>query len=256
MREEKACEACGAFFTPSRASQIYCPDCGKNGYKIRRRVEKGIAHSKALDQIYNPTVYDLVCKQCGSNFKSTHQGRELCSSKCRKEYKRERLVCDNCGVLLKDVLADIPDEILDKPHHYCSDRCKEEHRRELEIIRYGVKKCRLCGKEYVSKNQYFCSRECNVAYRKEHPDVKQKTKMEPVLPTHLMQPPVRQMTAAEKHEREQQEYIRQNGLCGICKTPYSDCERMQSGFRLIPKGARYVEGKIRHCPKYRGPECG
>ena len=256
MLEEKACEACGAYFMPSRASQIYCPDCGKNGYKIRRRVEKGIAHSKALDQFYNPTVYDLVCKQCGTSFKSTHQGREFCSSKCRKEYKRERVVCDNCGALLKDVLTDIPDEILDKPHHYCSEKCRKEHKKKLEVSRYGVKKCRQCGKEYVSKNQYFCSRECSVTYRKEYPEVKQKSKVQAVLLPYLLHPTVHQMTAGEKREKEQKKYIRKNGLCGICKTPYSDCERMQSGFRLIPKGAKYADGKIRYCPKYRGPKCG
>lgn len=40
-------------------------------------------------------------------------------------------------------------------------------------------------------------------------------------------------------------------LCATCKTCYKDCERMQSEFRIIPKGARYNDhGMLIQCPKY------
>ena len=42
-------------------------------------------------------------------------------------------------------------------------------------------------------------------------------------------------------------------LCASCKTPYASCERMQSEFRIIPKGAHYDEnGVLVSCPKYKG----
>ena len=40
-------------------------------------------------------------------------------------------------------------------------------------------------------------------------------------------------------------------LCASCKTCYKDCERMQSNFRISPKGARYNNnGVLIECPKY------
>lgn len=250
MIQEKACEACGTYFVPNRKNQKYCPACGKRGGDICRRIEKEIAHSKKLDRIYNPVIFDNTCVQCGATFKSTHQDRKFCSSRCSKEYKREHLVCDNCGILIKSMRSDISDEELTKTHHYCSDFCEREHKEKLDINRYGMKKCKQCGKTFVSKNMHFCSKECCNAYRKEHPNAFRSVKIQPVLPPLPKMPPVKKESSEAKKKKQQQEYIRQNGLCGICKTPYSKCERMTSHFRIIPKGAKYIDGKIQFCPKY------
>ena len=52
-------------------------------------------------------------------------------------------------------------------------------------------------------------------------------------------------------QKKLDDYIKENGCCGICTTSYKDCERMQSEFRVIPKGARYVNSKIVQCPKFK-----
>ena len=148
---------------------------------------------------------------------------------------------------------------MNKPYHYCTRTCEAEHKKKLAVERYGVKKCLQYGKEYVSKNKYFCSGECRnryrYRYREMHPGQRQSRKAKPVLPPLPVLPAVPKVSATDRRRKEQEAYIRQNGLCGICKTPYLDCERMQSNFRIIPKGAKYVDGKIQYSPKYRGPEC-
>lgn len=57
---------------------------------------------------------------------------------------------------------------------------------------------------------------------------------------------------AEKKKKEaQKKYIMENGLCGICRTPYPDCIRMTSQFREMPEGAKSPDGKIIiSCPNY------
>ena len=62
----------------------------------------------------------------------------------------------------------------------------------------------------------------------------------------------KQAVAEKKASRERERYISQNGLCGICKTAYSDCERMQSNFTYSPKGVHFENGKITKCPKFKG----
>ena len=45
-------------------------------------------------------------------------------------------------------------------------------------------------------------------------------------------------------------------LCMTCKTSYKKCERLQSDFRILPKGAHYgsgeMAGKVVSCPKFKG----
>lgn len=41
-------------------------------------------------------------------------------------------------------------------------------------------------------------------------------------------------------------------ICATCRTSYTNCERMRSNFRIIPKGAKFNEkGILIECPKYR-----
>ena len=109
------------------------------------------------------------------------------------------------------------------------------------------------------RTRYFCSGECRNRYRYRYrgnasgATTVQESKA--CIAAVAVLPAVPKVSATDRRRKEQEAYIRQNGLCGICKTPYLDCERMQSNFRIIPKGAKYVDGKIQYCPKYRGPEC-
>lgn len=37
-------------------------------------------------------------------------------------------------------------------------------------------------------------------------------------------------------EAKEAKFLMENGLCTVCTTSYTKCERMQMGFRVSPKG--------------------
>lgn len=260
---EKECAACGAFFQPNTANQIYCPDCGRQGARIARRINHQIEHSKYLDRLYNPVIYDHICEQCGQPFKSTSENIKYCSSKCRIQARKDALTCDYCGKRLYDVLPSIPDAELNKRHHYCSNACQTKHQKQLDIQKYGIRTCLQCGKTYSSSNEKFCCRNCMQTYKQTHKTVpmrpvKQKPPISYSEQTQkalqaFKEKQAHQIPAEQRKQQMQDAYVRKNGLCSICKTPYPDCERMQSNFRIIPKGAHYKDNKIMICPKYTAP---
>lgn len=45
-------------------------------------------------------------------------------------------------------------------------------------------------------------------------------------------------------------YLMANGLCSVCTTSYTKCERMQTEFRVPPKGVWYKNSKVIRCPKF------
>ena len=45
--KQKECEICGVWFTPSRSSQKYCPECGKDPTKAWRDLHKHMQYSVA-----------------------------------------------------------------------------------------------------------------------------------------------------------------------------------------------------------------
>ena len=45
--KQKECEICGVWFTPSRSSQKYCPECGKDSTKAWRDLHKHMQYSVA-----------------------------------------------------------------------------------------------------------------------------------------------------------------------------------------------------------------
>ena len=260
---ERECEACGAFFIPHTVNQIYCPECGRNGARIARRVQAQIEFGKALDRFYNPVIYDHICEQCGKPFKSTSENIRYCSNRCRKQARKEALTCDNCGIHLIDLFPDIPDQELNKQYHYCSESCKQKHKEKLAVQKYGVKTCIQCGKTYSSSNEKFCCRNCMQTYKQTHKTVPMRpVKQKPPISYSeqtkkalqaFKEKQAHQIPAEQRKQQMQDDYVRENGLCSICKTPYPDCERMQSNFRIIPKGAHYKDNKIMICPKYTAP---
>lgn len=46
--KEKECEACGAWFTPSRSNVKYCPDCRIHSDQIVRQMERNTQHNIEL----------------------------------------------------------------------------------------------------------------------------------------------------------------------------------------------------------------
>ena len=285
--EPKECEACGEMFTPTVPHQKYCPDCGRNGRRIKRRYEKQIARSRHYEQLVSPRVYDKTCKVCGKSFKTTYPERFLCSDACMKTFAKQKMVCANCGKRITDVIPvdQIPDSYLHKRKHFCCPECEQEYEKnkfparickycgkvyhsankyycceqcridDIKPVKIEGKICQQCGKTYYNRNMKFCNAACQKEYNKTHKmirpvskEAKRKSKM------HKKQQEAWQKTAnaqyAEIKKKKLADYIAKNGCCGICCTPYSDCERMQSEFRIIPKGARYKDSKIVECPKF------
>ena len=285
---DKECEICGGFFTPYRSYQKYCSECGKDSYNLKIKLQKNL--DRIARMYYEPTYYKHICKQCGEEFESTSKVQDLCSAKCRIKHRRETAVCEYCGKnLLEQGIEIQPNQTRGL---YCNDECREKAKwkRAKEDGRIG--KCPQCGKEFIrqkngktycgmecykaanearkaeaakkpkmckctncgkvfsagtginawgtSLNGAFCSKECANKYEIKIAENKQRLKQH------------KQAVAEKKASRDKERFIKQNGLCGICKTAYSDCERMQSNFTYSPKGAYFENGKVTKCPKFKG----
>lgn len=257
--EERECEACGIRFTPVRYNQKYCDDCKQYGIRIKRRIDGRIKHAKHLDSIYNPTIYTKTCQYCGNTFRTPRMSAKFCRPRCKIEQKKTELFCDCCGAKLSDVMDEIPDNIVYNRYHYCNETCEATHKQQLAIEKYGIKTCKQCGKTYSNPNKEFCCRACMNDYyaAQKAAGIKQSRPREPKQP-----PTYTPEFFYQKHKTEKpaepknqlQDYIKENGLCSVCRCPYPDCERMTSNFRIIPKGARYIDNKIQVCPKYIPPK--
>lgn len=285
----KDCEACGCSFTPTTSNQKYCPDCGSHGLRIRHRYDRQVAISKKYEQLYDPKVYTRICKICGKEFQTTYN-RDICSDKCSRLHSKQKLTCAYCHRPLTETYEEqgleIPDSEIHKRIHFCNNTCQEAYETEL----YPPRICTNCGKTYRNKNIKFCCQTCQREYNHKHhksskpklilPKTKSKTLYTCVIcgtkcehPAYFRCPELSAKTARsqpicskecldifnksiqtkKKKDRQKRlsEYIKTNGMCGICTTPYSDCERMQSDFRIIPNGARYIDSKIQICPKFQ-----
>ena len=285
---DKECEICGGFFTPTRSNQKYCPECSKDSYRLKIKMQKNL--DRIARTYYKPTYYKHICVQCGAEFESTSEIQSFCGAKCRKKHRQENAVCEYCGKnLLEQGIVIQPNQTRGL---YCNDECRKKAKwqRAKEYGRIG--KCPQCGKEFIrqkdgktycsmecykaakeaakaaaekkpkmhkckecgksfphgaginawgtSLNGAFCSKECAKKYEIKIAENKQRLKQH------------KQAEAEKKARIERERYIRQNGLCGICKTAYPDCERMQSNFTYSPKGAYFENGKITKCPKFKG----
>ncbi len=201
------------------------------------------------------------CIECGKEYKIPKAWKDrkilLCSQKCKEAYRQKHpsirkkketaiSICRYCGRSFEGTGT------------YCSNDCCLRHRKEkaLEGKLTGDIKlyCKVCGKEYLvhkdkpTKPEMLpkcCSNECRKLLQieggKKGSEVVRKS-----IDVRKLQ---RQQDAESKKKRD----IISNGLCSYCKTNYTDCERMQSEFRVIPKGARFNNsGKIIKCPKFKG----
>lgn len=278
--KNKECEICGAFFVPTRSYQKYCPECSKDSYRLKIKMQKNL--DRISRTYYEPTYYKHICKQCGREFESTAEIQNFCNGHCSFMYRREHAVCEYCGKnLLEQGIEIQPNQTRGL---YCSDECREKAKwkRAKENGRIGkcpqcgtefirqkdgkvycsmecykaaneakikkrraprMYKCKVCGKRYTQEtgmNAVFCSTECAEKYGIRLEEARQRVKQH------------KQAEAEKKARIERELYIRQNGLCGICKTAYPDCERMQSNFTYSPKGAYFENGKIIKCPKFKG----
>ena len=134
--KEKECEACGAWFTPSRSNVKYCPNCRTHSDQIVRQMERNTQRN--IDRYgygqKNKKIQN-VCKECGNEFVFTAGEQEFYAEKgftnepqrckaCRQARKNaaktEReffeTVCAECGGTAK-----IPFKPVEGKSYYCSE---------------------------------------------------------------------------------------------------------------------------------------
>ena len=122
--KEKECEACGAWFTPSRSNVKYCPNCRTHSDQIVRQMERNTQRN--IDRYgygqKNKKIQN-VCKECGKIFISYLQPKDFCSKRCGDTYLVKHTSCAYCK---KPMTMD--DDVHDVKYGtwLCSDTCKEK----------------------------------------------------------------------------------------------------------------------------------
>lgn len=278
MLEEKECEICGAFFTQTRSTQKYCPECRKNSYNANRKMNGHIKASIRKYGMGHPVrEYHNTCLNCGKEFVSYKYEKEYCCGSCREQHHIKNTFCEFCG----KPMTETQDQYDTNGHAWlCSDECREALAWKIARENGTVKTCPQCGKEYI-KNTKYCSRECYLAYSRTHEREKKpdQTVMEQCIvcgkdfecSVKRLAIPLCSDKCAEKYhlrceqrrkeieeakKRKNEEQVKkkkkEEGLCLSCKTSYKDCERMSSGFTASPKGSVFKGSIVIKCPKYKG----
>lgn len=117
-------------------------------------------------------MYEYTCERCGkvcyAKYKSTR--KRYCSHQCANEASWEKrgkencytsFVCQSCGneFLMKNGDHRIKAGTI----KYCSKECEAVARRTGTI-----KQCPICGKEFYTTRNKFCSRSCATEYAKQN----------------------------------------------------------------------------------------
>ena len=137
--KQKECEICGVWFTPSRSSQKYCPECGKDSTKAWRDLHKHMQYSVARVGTGRPvSKTEVECKYCHKTF-TCYNGvtSAYCSKACEAADRIQNTFCACCGkpqlVLLRGMQGKIPD-----------GRCqKKRYSEDLSKLRKGIRQ-RFC----------------------------------------------------------------------------------------------------------------
>ena len=269
---QKNCEICGSPFEAVKITRRYCDKCQKNTSRAQEQIDDAVARSKYFMQDdYAPVM--LTCHECGKQFpgpaKMINWSNLYCSGDCRRAAKKKAQaftevntsseefgntvgICLCCGKEFR-YQRKLNDYVTNE-RKFCSPGCMKTYRSaesaKKKVVGDITLICKNCGKEFIvhkDKPIYpetlpkYCSKECRIEISRN------ASKSRAVVAR-------REANAADKQakiNKEKKMDIKNNGLCAYCKTPYMDCERMQSNFRVIPKGAKFdMNGKIRECPKY------
>ena len=97
--KQKECEICGVWFTPSRSSQKYCPECGKDSTKAWRDLHKHMQYSVARVGTGRPvSKTEVECKYCHKTF-TCYNGvtSAYCSKACEAADRIQNTFCACCG---------------------------------------------------------------------------------------------------------------------------------------------------------------
>lgn len=280
---EKECEICGVFFETKYAIQKYCPDCGKHAEYKRKKMNRNIQISvsrcgtgKKVEPIMN------TCNYCGCEFESWIHKKDFCSESCKEKWIRENTSCDYCGKAYLE--TENPDAIT-AGRWFCSYTCKEAYKRKEAEEKGFLRTCKFCGKEFIKRDGIFCNRECyqnavrdgwkpSIPANQSRPKYckncgkedpfedglcSEKCRVEFARKETLrLQDEQRQIKKMKPLSKAKKTSVKKtasaketsNGLCASCRTPYTQCERMSSGFSRLPDGAVKEGNIIVRCPKY------
>lgn len=247
-----------------------CKKCGK--VFITYNVIKKYCSAECREQYH---IEQTTCENCGKSMIDTDDKRDVngkmwfCSDKCREDYKwkiarknGEVHICPNCE---KEFI---------KKSTYCSAECyreflKKEKERNEQLKKVGQKicasckkkfsgntglcptcikqkvqsepranrKCVMCGKVFLCPASKMFVPLCSDSCNKEYNEVLHKLKKE-------------EKSIKRKKDQINRDFIQKNGLCGICKTSYKACERMQSNYTASPEGSVFKGSKVIKCPKF------
>ena len=212
--------------------------------------------------------HTFKCQYCGKEFESKKDGvAYFCSTSCSSnalhngwvnpETKDELVIvkCICCGKV-----EEITREKYAKSRYkdYFCDECTLKGEEGEYYIH--PQKCIICGKIRHKKIKYpfvkkdlksYCA--CSIECSQEYKDRKQKAKEEKRQKYESNKQKPEEIRTKPKKEDPRNKIRSSEPLCARCKTEYIDCERMQSNFRILPKGAQYDNrGVLVTCPKYKG----
>lgn len=219
-----------------------CPECGtdffyKNTtYCSRECAQKSLSRIQKLkaEERKNP---EAVCKECGKTFlkasieKSMFHLHGFCSIECRRKHFEKTMTgtMELCRVCGKDFFKSVDESIVS----FCSEACAE-----LDHVRYQEEMKKISEERerlrHIKEEEKRRKQEERELKRKERNNKKRKKR--DYLDASTLDP----------------EWIRQNGLCGICRTPYKECTWMRTNFSVKPAGAFYENSKIVSCPCFKG----
>ena len=252
---EKECEICGAIFEAVKATRQYCDKCQKHSTRARQKMEINLRMSRSRlgDDMF---PVNAKCIECGKEMQIPKKWAEktqiFCSQKCREKYRMSYMPSRIKKPALKAVCKMCGKEFEGK-RTFCSQECYaaylKQNEKQKKVVGDISLTCKVCGKEFIvhkEKPVYpetlpkCCSDECR----------REASRFGGIKGG--------QVSQAGKQKREEllakekrREYLT-NGLCAYCRTSYTDCERMQTEFRVIPEGARFNRsGKIIECPKFK-----
>lgn len=256
---------------------LKCDECGKDFVTIKKFIiskpvdpskpngEHYIFCSKACKQIF--TVKHATCDFCGKSLEGTTYYNpavptsKFCNEECKAKWNRQLAEkrgwikhCSWCGK-----------EFIRATGTFCSQNCSREAQKngwdsgskkepELRYIT-KIEVCSCCGKrvekEYLTlppvTDNWYCSEECKERHKELHVKRAMQASLEDVIRAKYKK------KYPNNDKKAQKPVPCEKQLCESCKTPYKECERMQSSFRILPEGAHYNnKGILTVCPKYRG----
>ena len=168
---EKECEACGIIFVTENKLKKYCDRCGKNGHGLQNKTSYDNASIRTHKyDIREPTIYSIECEECNKSIKGTARTQDkyryrvngemhyFCGEDCFVNYRKAHRYCYQCNKHLDNpIIIGWTNDMC-----FCSEECRNKYAKDRKLLR----KCEHCGKQFIRKTGWFCSKECSRVARK------------------------------------------------------------------------------------------